>query len=177
MESVVKWQFGKWLFRGLKDRPGYRQFIDAWLLLQIAASVGLAALVKESVNSAAQIVMLPMIAIFVGLSLAWVGNAQALLKESEIEKLANFHPDGLQTYVYTFQLAMLVVMATVVAWSLAALGVFCYPLLQHDLVQFLIEAGLYLLTCLTMRESWHVVKGSQLLILARAAIRGRNEPR
>ena len=115
-------------------------------------------------------------AIAIGLSLAWVGNIQALLQEKEIEKLAKHHPDGLQTYVYTFQLSILVILVTAVAWALAALGVYGARLLRHDCVQFVIEAVLYFLASLALRECWEVVKGSQLLILTRAAIRSLDKP-
>ena len=171
----MTWQFWKWLFFGLRDRPGFRQFISGWLIVQVSVSVGLAIAVEESINDAAQTVLLPLIAVFVGLSLAWVGNAQALLQESEIEKLAEYHPDGIWTYVYTFQLAILVMLTTVVFWGLAALGVLCAPFLCHDGVQFGIEIWLYLLTTLTVRECWHVVKASQLLILSRYVIRKTDE--
>ena len=169
------WQFWRWLFRGLNHRPGYRQFISGWLVVQVAVSVGLALAVEVSIHDAARAVLLPLIAIFVGLSLAWVGNAQALLQEAEIEKLAKYHPDGIWTYVYTFQLAILVMLTTVVFWGLAALGVLSAPFLCHDGVQFSIETWLYLLTTLTVRECWHVVMASQLLILSRYIIRKTNE--
>ena len=167
----MDWQFCKWLFRGLRSGPGYRQFISAWLIVQVAVSVGLAAAVEAPIHDAAQAVLLPLIGIFVGLSLAWVGNSQALLQASEIEKLAEYHPDGILTYVYTFQLAILVLLTTVVSWGLAALGVFGAPFMSHAVVQFGIETGLYLLTTLAVRECWDVVKSSQLLVLSRYVIR------
>lgn len=98
--AVMKWQFWRWLFLGLQDRPGYRQLVNWWLVVHIAVGIAVAQLVGVSVHEAAQTFLLPLAGIFIGLSFAWVGNAQALLQESEIEKIAEYHPDGIRTYVY-----------------------------------------------------------------------------
>lgn len=163
----MKWQFWRWLFIGLSSRPGYTQFTNAWLVVHIAVGVGLARVITVPVFEAAQIVLLPLAGILIGLSFAWAGNAQALLQKSEIERVAEYHPDGLLTYVFTFQLAILIILITLSAWGLAGLKFFHAPVLQHASIQFGIEATLYFLASLTLRECWHVVVGSQLLILSR----------
>lgn len=163
----MKWEFWKWLFRGLNDRPGFRQLIDRWFPLHVVIGLVLAKAVDVPLHDAAQTFLLPLAGVFIGLSFAWVGNAQALLQESEIEKIANYHPDGIRTYVYTFQLAILVILLTLIAWGLAGLKVFTLPIFSNSYIKFGTEAGLYFMASLTLRECWHVVMGSQLLILSR----------
>lgn len=167
----MKWQFWKWLVCGLSDRPGYRQLVNWWLIMHLAIGIGVASVVEVSIADAAQTFLLPLAGIFIGLSFAWVGNAQALLQESEIEKIAKHHPDGIQTYVYTFQLAILVILVTLVAWGLAGLKIFELPLFENEYLELSVEASLYFFASLTLRECWHVVIGSQLLILTRHNVR------
>lgn len=167
----MKWQFWQWLFLGLRDRPGYRQLLNWWLVVHVVVAVIVAQLVGVPIHEAAQTFLLPLAGIFIGLSFAWVGNAQALLQESEIEKIAEYHPDGIQTYVYTFQLAILVILVTLVAWGFAGLKVFEASIFGNCYVQSLIEASLYFLASVTLRECWHIVIGSQLMILSRHTVR------
>lgn len=171
----MKWQFWKWLFFGLKSRPGYKQFLNGWLFLHIAIGIGAAIIVEVPLHKAAQTTLLPLVAIFVGLSFAWVGSAQALLQKGTIEKLAEHHPDGIQTYLYTFQLALLVILVTLVVGGLTGLEIFNYSPWNQKQVQFFIESLLYFLISLTLRECWHVVMGSQMLILTRHEVRKHSD--
>lgn len=167
----MTWRFCKWFFRGLEADAGWRLFLNRWLVLQIICGAVLALLIKEPPQDAARFVGLPLISIFVGVSLVWVGVAQALLQEKEIEKLSEYHPDGMETYVYTFQLAVLIILVTLSAWGLAALGVFSFLDSPCGCNSFWIESALYFLACVTLHECWNVVKAAQLLILCRIAIR------
>lgn len=167
----MKWLFWKWLIIGLSDRPGYCQLLNWWLLVHVAAGVAVNMLVKVPIHEAAQTFLLPLAGIFIGLSFAWVGNAQALLQESEIERIAQHHPDGIQTYIYTFQLAILIILITLVAWGLAGLKVFNFDVCDSSTFSFVVGSFLYFLASLTLRECWHIVIGSQLLILSRHNVR------
>ena len=171
----MKWQFWRWLLLGLRDRPGYRLLLDRWLVVHIATGILMALLIGVSIHEAARTILLPLAGVFIGLSFAWAGNAQALLKESEIEKVAECHPDGIQTYVYTFQLAILIILITLVAWGLAGLKVFDAEILSNSVVQTSIEALLYFLASITLRECWHVVMASQLMILSRHNVQNANK--
>ncbi len=168
----MKWQFWGWLFLGLNDRAGYRQFMDRWLIVHVLAGVGVAAVVKMPMHEAAQTILLPLAGIFIGLSFAWAGNAQALLQQNEMEEIARHHRDGLQSYIYTFQLAILVILVTLVVWGLAGLKVFDTPYLQQTPTQLFVESFLYFMASLTLRECWHVVLASQIMILSRHKARG-----
>lgn len=173
----MKWEFWKWLLRGLKDKPGYLQLIDRWLIVHILVGIVVALVVDISLDKAAQTILLPLAGVFVGLSFAWVGNAQAILQENEIIALAKHHPDGVQTYVYTFQLAILIILITLILWGLAGLGIFNSCVFLGKSPKIIAEIILYFFSSLTLRECWHVVMGSQLLILSRIKIRNEDSRR
>ena len=163
--------FWRWLFLGLDAKPGYRQFKLWWTLLHLALGVLVAVSIRVPIYESARAILLPLTGLFIGLSFSWLGNAQALLQQSEIERLARHHPDGIRTYAYTFQLAVLVVMVTLVAWGLAGLKLADSFLCRDSLWYTAVESLLYFLVSVAVRECWHVVMGSQALLLARISIR------
>ena len=169
----MKWQFWKWLFLGLEDGPGYHRVVNWWLLLHIATGIIITCASEVPIHEAAQAFLLPLAGILIGLTFAWTGNIQALLKEKEIQKLAEHHPDGIQVYMYIFQLAMLVILVTVVAWGLAGLRIFD-AINCHNFHVF-IEFSLYFLASLTLQQCWRVVQGSQMLIYVRYQVQKATE--
>lgn len=172
MHWDFEWKFWRWFFRGLKTRSGIEKLLfNWWLFFHVFAGVGLALWIKTPPHEAAQAILLPLAGVLIGLTFSWSGNAQALIQKSEIGKLAEHHLDGLEVYVYTFQSAVLVILVTLVAWGLAGLEVFSSRYLEIRCALFFIEACLYFLASLTLRECWSVVLLSQALILARHGIR------
>ena len=167
----MQWNFWKWLIKGLKTKPGISKFLDFWLCCHVIVSIFLAYWIDTSPQDAASTLILPLASIFIGLSFAWAGNAQALLREAELESLVESHPDGLENYVYTFQLAILVILITLASWGLAGLGFFEKPPFSGEKIKFVVESILYFLASITLRECWHVVLGSQIMIITRYNIR------
>jgi hypothetical protein len=162
-------------FRG-RDRSkpaGWRKFADRWLLLHAAAGIAMALLTPASLEKAAQTVLLPLAGVFVGMSFAWIGNAQAALQSDEMEEFARYGPGGLENYIYTFQSAILAILVTLAAWAIAALGIidrpcgWACPSLGYEAVASL----LYALASLTLRECWHVVMGAQMLLFVQRQVR------
>lgn len=165
--------FWEWFFWGTGGQPGFRKFFNRWLMFHIIIGFCLIWIVPVSLESAAKAFLLPLAGIFVGLSFAWGGNAQALLQTEEIESLTEHHPGGFEDYIYTYQAAILVILCTVTVWSLAALELFDarWPTPNRPIAYFLIGNGLYSLASLTLRECWHVVLAAQWMLLARRRIR------
>jgi hypothetical protein len=164
----MKWEFWKWFFRGLRSRSGLsRLLLGWWTLAHGALGVSLAFLIDKPLNEIATGFLLPLASILVGLSFAWAGNAQALLQTDEIEKLVKHLPDGIETFLYGFQGAILVILITMTLWGLAAVGIF-------DRLEPVAEALLFALASLAVRECWHVVLATQLLLLSRFTMR-KNE--
>ena len=160
------------VFLGIKSRSGLqRLFINWWCIIHIVIGVILTYNIEVSLHDAARTILLPLAGIFVGLSFAWAGNAQALLQKDEIQKISVYLPDEIETYVYTFQLAILVILVTLGSWGLAGLKLFSLQMFQAPCIKLLTEICLYFLASLTLRECWHVVLGSQILILTRYHVR------
>lgn len=168
----MKWRYWTWLFRGLNGKPGITKFWNVWLLLHIAVATALAWWISIPLAESARTMMLPLAGIFIGLSFAWAGNAQALLQSDEIEKIFEQHKDGIENYIYTFQTAILTILISLVGWGLAGLKAFDANSLSC--IAPYVEWTLYLISSIAFRECWHVVLGSQLLILNRHKIRQSN---
>lgn len=171
--------FWSWLFKGSGNGAGLKRFLDRWILLHIAVGLALAVLTPISLKDAAVTLLLPVAGIFIGLSFAWGGNAQALLQSTEIENMSSFRDGGYVEYVYTFQAAILLILFVLVLWAVAGLGVFdtVWPTCSNHYLYFLISFFLFFFSSLTVRECWHVVLGAQSMLLARFQIRKRSSDR
>jgi hypothetical protein len=116
---------------------------------------------------------LPLAGVIVGITFAWVGNAQALLQTSEIDKLAEFHEGGFADYVYIYQLAIMLIFGTLIFWSLSGLYIFdtVWPV-DTTLVSYRsIKAFGFALTSIALRECWHVVLGAHWMLMARREVK------
>ena len=171
--------FWSWLFKGSGNGAGLKRFLDRWMLLHIAVGLALAFLIPIPLKDAAVTLLLPVAGIFIGLSFAWGGNAQALLQSTEIENMSSFRDGGYVEYVYIFQAAILLILVTLILWAIAGLGVFdmVWPTCSNHYLYFLISFLLFFFSSLTMRECWHVVLGAQSMLLARFQIRKRSNDR
>lgn len=173
MSSSGTYQFWRWFFRGLNDqKPGYRAFLDRWLLLHLLVGFAIAAIVQRPLSEVATSVLLPLAGVFVGLSFAWAGNAQAILQSPEIEELMRRHPGGRVEYVYSFQASILFILIALVGWGMAGFG---FPeLSSYPIAEKTYMGALFFVASMAVRECWSVVLGAQLLILARLEIRQRS---
>lgn len=128
----------------------------------------MALLLPTDVQTAASTVLIPLAGVLVGMSFAWIGNAQALVQTAQIERLATLSGEGIEKYVHTFQLAILIILVAVVLWALAGLGVFALPcpLTCPTWAPGFAIGVLFFVASLAVRECWHVVLGAQMLLLA-----------
>jgi hypothetical protein len=170
--------YWKWLFKGKTDdegkdnKSGLRRFLDRWLVFHIFFAVVLSYVVPISLKDAANTVLLPLAGIFIGLSFAWGGNAQALLQTEEIRDFTEHHPGGFQEYVFVYQTAILLILITLILWGFAGFDIFdqYWPTTCRKLPYKIICALLFGFASLTVRECWHVVMGAQNLLLIRHRI-------
>lgn len=165
--------FWTWLVRGTGAKPGIKRFLDLWLIVHAAVGILLALLLPISVQEAATSLLLPVTGIFIGLSFAWGGNAQALLQSTEVEKVSEYNDGGYEEYVFSFQAAILLILFTLVLWAVAGLGIFdmVWPVHQCGWQYRSIVGLLFFFSSLTIRECWHVVLGAQNLLLMRFQVR------
>jgi hypothetical protein len=161
-----------WLFKGSGGAPGLLRYTDRWTLFHFGVGSILACIVPVSLAEAAQNLLLPVAGVFIGLSFAWGGNAQALLETPEVRKMAEQHAGGFEEYIYTFQSAVLFLLITLVVWVFAGLRVFdeSWPRPINKGTYFAAKCFLYFLASLSVRECWHVVLGAQWFLLSRYKI-------
>lgn len=162
-----------WFFIGSGGKPGYRRLLNRWILLHLSIGFLIAFLIRIDLATSANTVLLPLAGIFVGLSFAWAGNAQALMQSAEIEKLSEYHEGGFIEYVFTYQTSILVILVTLVFWGLAGLQIFDlrWPTANIPICYFILKFFLFALSSLTLRECWHVVMGAQWMLLAQRHIK------
>lgn len=159
----MEWDYWKWLFRGINGQMGLAKFFDRWMIVHaILAFLG-AKFITVPLQEVSTTLMLPFASIFIGLSFALAGNAQTLLLSKELRKLFNQHPDGLKNYLYTFQTSILILLVLLIGWGAAGFGMFSIANAYH--MQFSVKVVLYFLSSVALRECWHVVLGSQILVL------------
>jgi hypothetical protein len=166
-----------WFIFGSGEKAGYRRILNKWILLHLLVGLLLSFLVQITLETAANAVLLPLAAIFVGLSFAWAGNAMVLLQSAEIDAMAEYHSGGFTEYVFTFQTAILTILFTLVFWGLAGLKLFDsrWPTTCNPKAYFLTKTILFALSSLTLRECWHVVMGAQWMLLVQRVIKRRSK--
>lgn len=171
--------FWGWFFKGAGEGPGILRYWDRWLILHVLAGVLLAAFLPISLQNAATALLLPVAGIFIGLSFAWGGNAQALLQTSEVEDLSDFRDGGYEEYVFAFQAAILLILVALALWAIAGLGIFdlIWPTKDSAMTYNIIASTLFSLSSMTLRECWHVVLGAQSLLLVRYKIKQSRKSR
>jgi hypothetical protein len=159
--------YWQWFFS--RKNGGLIRFADRWLLVHLFVGLVTYLSVPLPLSEAAKAVLLPLVSALVGLTFAWAGNAQALLRSVEIEDLSRFVPGGFTTYAYAFQTAILAVLVTVSLWGLAGLALF--DRIDGSVQRAAVGVALYAISSLAVRECWHVVLGAQSLLLAAQRVR------
>ena len=164
-----EFKFWSWFLFGIAEKPGYQGLWNSWLMIHAMLGFILALIIRlrspdVDLIKAATTVFLPFASILIGLTFAWGGSAQSLLASEEIQELTETGSNGLVEYLYTYQLAILTVLSTLVCWGMAGLGLFGKK-------NLLIEWFLYSLSSLTIRECWHSVLGAQWLLLTQKNVR------
>jgi hypothetical protein len=170
-------KFWFWLIHGSdgksgRGKSGIRKILNCWIFVHIFVGIIMAFIIPASLDKAASTVLLPLAGIFVGLSFSWSANAQALLQSKEINELAENKEGGFIDYVYTFQLAILFIIITLILWGFAGLQFFdiFWPSIRENILYFICKMVLYSFSSITIRECWHVVLGTQLLLISKREI-------
>lgn len=111
---------------------------------------------------------MPLAGVFVGMSFAWVGNAQAILQSPEVDTLADSADAVYTDYVYAFQASILTILVALVLWGVAALGYLDRPCFWNcpSAVYTIAGTVLFAFVSMSLRECWHVVLGAQLLLVS-----------
>lgn len=159
-------------------RDGLRKLGDRWLVLHGFVGLSLAFIVPEKMSEVGKTAILPLAGVLVGLAFAWAGNAMALLQAPEVHSIAEQEEERrlYRSYVFTYQMAILVLLVVLLMWGLLAIGVAnVWPRMYGN--GHLRHAGraiAFSASSVAMRECWHVVLGAQAMLLMRNLVRRAN---
>jgi hypothetical protein len=167
-----EFSFWKWWFR-----YGLFMFMNWWLLFHLIVGCALYLLVPSPYSQIAQVIVIPLVGVLIGLSLAWAGNAIAIMQSQEFRKMASKHPRGIKEYLYGFQSSILALLVLIVLWSLIALGIqnsSHLAFISHN-IRTAIKILLFSLSSLAIRECWQIVLSTQWLLLSKHNIEELNK--
>lgn len=148
------------------------------MFLHVLVGVLGASFINRELADVAQATLLPLMAIFVGLTFSWAGNSHSLLQSNEVIALSRTRSGGIAEYIFTFQLSILVILAAVLFWIIPSLklrfildGTF-----RVGDFNFLAAVLLYAILSLSFRTSWQAVLGANMLLLIRARLLDESLP-
>jgi hypothetical protein len=158
--------FWHWFLRGKVGKSGIRQLLwNKWSVFHMGVALLLSFSITEPFSKVAATVLLPLASVFVGLTFAWSSNAQAILQTDEVRSMVEMHEDGMENYIWKYQSCILAIFVALVLWGLSGLGVF--PETGKKIITIPIRLLICFFSSLALRECWHVVLGSQYLLLMR----------
>lgn len=162
--------FWSWFLRGVGAKAGYRRVLNRWCVLHLLVGTLGALLIEQDLAGVAKVALLPLMAIFIGLTFSWAGNAHSLLQSNEVIDFARARAGGVAEYIFAFQISILVILVAVLCWVIPVLEL-RFLLGDYFAVSdfnFLASVLLYSLLSLSFRTSWQAVLGANMLLLVRA---------
>ncbi len=142
--------------------------IDWWCILYALISVVLSCYANESLNEISRVLIIPLLSIMIGMTIAWTGVTFSIAMSNELLKLFKDKAVDLVDYLYMFQAVLLVLVTTIALWSLASIlnHSFLPSFFSKNEIVFLCRFVLFFLLCMSVRECWGVVVGTYLLIIS-----------
>lgn len=159
--------FWGWFFS--EGLPSF--FKDWWSLVHIMLGITIACCIKLPLQDISQKAFLPLGSIFIAIVFAWSGSISAILQSGEVDKIRESSGVNLfRSYVFSFQMTVLISFGLLIFWGLAALNPF-ENLSKVAPLRTLARVLLYSYTSLAIRECWLMVLRLQLHLLQIAIIR------
>jgi hypothetical protein len=148
------------------------------MFLHVLVGVLGASLINRDLADVAQTALLPLMAIFVGLTFSWAGNAHSLLQSNEVIALSRTRMGGIAEYIFAFQLSILVILVAVLCWIIPSfkLRFILDGTFQVRDFNLLAAVLLYAVLSLSFRTSWQAVLGANMLLLIRARLLDESLP-
>jgi len=164
--------FWRWFRKGSGDKPGYTRVVRWSLAIHFVMGVIIGQCVDKPLWNVSETCLLPTLSILIGLTFAWIGNAQGLLQSKATRELGLRHKGGYIEFVFMYQLAVLVLLATVVVLAFTALQPL--PTLnvneKHPDAYVFLEASFYGLISLAISTVWKTVNGTHYLLRANIVV-------
>ena len=157
--------FWKWFFHGISElTPGYRRILNKFLFMHFIFGMFIAWIVPISSLEAAEKILFPLSGILIGVSCAWSGTIQAMIRSENIQHIERFKAGGVFEYSFCYLLALFISIMTICFWGLAGIGFFSSLGLRlgsyeyAEKVSIIFRALLYGLTSLSIRNTWQIMK-------------------
>jgi hypothetical protein len=128
--------FWIWLFRGVENQnligsksakrpflePGFHNIINNKLAYHIIIGTITARLLSDfDLNKVASAVIIPLVAILIGILYTFGQTFQSLIQDKSIISLTKNHKNGLYEYSYNYQLSLLIFITTLSYWSILSI--------------------------------------------------------
>lgn len=167
-ELKKEFSFWYWFFK-----YGLKKFLNWWLVLHLVIATSLSFFIRIKIDEASILVIVPLAGILIGLSFAWVGNAMALLESEEVKKVIQQHEVGLKDYIFTYQLAILLILTSIISWALVGLKIQAHPYLAYipTWLKHTFKIYLFFMVSISIRECWQIVMSTQWLLILKAKVK------
>lgn len=165
--------FWEWLSGSPRvENPGYKRVINQWLFFHLFVAFTLTLLTSGPISDIAKILIIPLSGSLIGITFAWSGNISSLLMSKELSDLTTEDEEKFYDFVYTFQLAALVIIVSTCLWAINALG---FVDKANPTIKIITLLILYTATSCAIREGWNVIIGVSSLTIVRFKVRRMNE--
>ncbi|WP_156000835.1 hypothetical protein [Sphingopyxis sp. MC1] len=170
--------FWKWLaIKGLNGKRGITPLFDRWILLHCAIAAALVAFLNIDPFKFAGKALFPAASILVGMAVAWTSRASTILHDAKFREAIISDDNPPESYFYSYQLSLLIMISTVVYISIMAAGGFSFYVIDRNISSLSSGFFLYFLLSVSIRECWSIVNFSSLLsILNDKATREQQRP-
>lgn len=156
--------FWRWLCRPRKKHEGFRRIKWRHLVFYVFVAAGGTAIMhwqEISIEKCATGGLLTLIAILVGVAFSWVGNAIALISDTDFTEVIRSGPGGIQTYVFSYLLSVLIIAVSLVLWGLGSLGLFAAIQGEAWVGYRLIQGLMLVFAVASVHHAWRIVLSAQ----------------
>jgi len=150
--------FWKWLVR--PDRDGDRgifNIANRWVAFHALVALALSSILKIDVADLATKVAIPGASILVGLSFAWAGRSASLFQDKGFSEFIIRDGAPVEGYLYSFQLAILTVLAFLLITFFVFSGGFGTTTGNSDFDETINKASIIFFGSLALRECWGAI--------------------
>jgi hypothetical protein len=151
---------GFWTWLVVRDEDGDRglsNVLNSWLVAHVALALSLANLTTARPIDLAKNIALPGAAILVGLAFSWAGRSASILQDKNFSKFLIENGPRPEGFVYSFQLAILMVLLFIAVALILVAGGLGISLGSDKWDVFADRASLYLVGSIAVREAWGII--------------------
>lgn len=150
--------FWGWLVkRDSEGDRGLSNVVNRWLVFHVGVAAAAAFLSQADATLIAKTVALPGSAILIGLAFGWAGRSAGLLQDKSFSKFLIENGPSPEGYVYSFQLAVLMVLSFIATALLLIMGGTGLSTGSEVIDGAINRAALFFVGSVAVRESWGII--------------------